>query len=125
MSNLDRRETMSTVTGDSIQIIEPSFDENVLRTLCDIDVSFLLFVTSHVLIGARLPQVRRTSTTGSNKAKYGVLPGLSISKKEIGVILKIFLGGFCLFQETRCPRGRVWTRYAEAGEIDFGSVFHE
>ncbi len=33
---------MSTIAGEGMQIVEPSFDENVLRALCDMDVSKII-----------------------------------------------------------------------------------
>lgn len=38
MSTLDRREAFSTAGTEQIQVVEPTFDENVLRALCDMDV---------------------------------------------------------------------------------------
>lgn len=39
-SSLQRADTMSTAVSDTVAgIVEPTFDENVLRALCDIDVS--------------------------------------------------------------------------------------
>ena len=39
MSTLERRDTVSTSGGEPTQVVEPTFDENVLRALCDMDVS--------------------------------------------------------------------------------------
>lgn len=37
---LERRDTtLSTIPSDAASLVEPSFDENVLRALCDLDVS--------------------------------------------------------------------------------------
>lgn len=33
----ERRDTLATIHGDSTSLVEPSFDENVLRALCDLD----------------------------------------------------------------------------------------
>lgn len=33
----ERRDTLGTIHGDSTSLVEPSFDENVLRALCDLD----------------------------------------------------------------------------------------
>jgi hypothetical protein len=34
----ERRDTLTTIHSDSASLVEPSFDENVLRALCDLDV---------------------------------------------------------------------------------------
>lgn len=34
-STLERRETVSTLGGEQLQVVEPTFDESVLRRLCD------------------------------------------------------------------------------------------
>lgn len=36
----DRRDTLSTIHSNPPSLVEPSFDENVLRALCELDVSF-------------------------------------------------------------------------------------
>ena len=43
-STLERRDTITTITTnpETTNVAEPSFDENVLRMLCDLDVSGLL-----------------------------------------------------------------------------------
>ena len=35
----DRKDTLSTIPSDVVSLVEPSFDENVLRALCELDVS--------------------------------------------------------------------------------------
>lgn len=37
---VDRKDTLSTILSDVSSLVEPSFDENVLRALCELDVSF-------------------------------------------------------------------------------------
>ncbi len=39
---LERRDTLASLQGqhEAPTLVEPSFDESVLRTLCDLDVSF-------------------------------------------------------------------------------------
>ncbi|EJD07593.1 RhoGAP-domain-containing protein [Fomitiporia mediterranea MF3/22] len=37
VSTLERRDTSSSYTGEQVQVVEPTFDENVLRALCDMD----------------------------------------------------------------------------------------
>ncbi|KAI5124260.1 hypothetical protein M0805_005109 [Coniferiporia weirii] len=44
LSTLERRDTVSTVAGEQLQVIEPTFDENVLRALCDMDVGVPLLL---------------------------------------------------------------------------------
>lgn len=41
---IDRRDTISTIHTGTPSLVEPSFDENVLRALCELDVSFIPFV---------------------------------------------------------------------------------
>ena len=43
-TTLERRDTVTTITTNSetANVLEPSFDESVLRMLCDLDVSSLL-----------------------------------------------------------------------------------
>lgn len=36
---VDRKDTLSTIPSDVASLVEPSFDENVLRALCELDVS--------------------------------------------------------------------------------------
>jgi len=36
---LERRDTLSTFPSDAASLVETTFDENVLRALCDLDVS--------------------------------------------------------------------------------------
>lgn len=36
---VDRKDTLSTIPSDVASLLEPSFDENVLRALCELDVS--------------------------------------------------------------------------------------
>lgn len=38
---VERKDTLSTIPADAISLVEPSFDENVLRVLCELDVSIL------------------------------------------------------------------------------------
>jgi len=43
---IERKDTLSTIPSDAISLVEPSFDENVLRVLCELDVSILNYVCS-------------------------------------------------------------------------------
>ena len=36
---VERKDTLSTIPSDVVSLVEPSFDENVLRALCELDVS--------------------------------------------------------------------------------------
>ena len=36
---VDRKDTLSAIPSDIASLVEPSFDENVLRALCELDVS--------------------------------------------------------------------------------------
>ena len=49
-TTLERRDTITTVTTnpETVNVVEPNFDENVLRMLCDLDVSGLLHGTTSV-----------------------------------------------------------------------------
>jgi len=49
-TTLERRDTITTVTTnpETQNVVEPNFDENVLRMLCDLDVSDLLGGTAAV-----------------------------------------------------------------------------
>lgn len=42
VSTLERQNTISSTVGEPVQLVEPSFDENVLRALCDMDVRISL-----------------------------------------------------------------------------------
>lgn len=72
---LERRSTMSTIAGEGMQIVEPSFDENVLRALCDMDVSDTYHLSDE---GELMPQVTLVcspTTLRSNKAESRLLSG--------------------------------------------------
>ena len=38
----EKRDNISTATSGAFTVVEPSFDENVLRALCELDVSLKL-----------------------------------------------------------------------------------
>lgn len=42
----ERRDTLTPIHSDMASLVEPSFDENVLRALCDLDVCFCPIVIS-------------------------------------------------------------------------------
>ena len=37
--SVERREALSTISGDASTLVETTFDESILRALCDLDVS--------------------------------------------------------------------------------------
>lgn len=37
-ASMERRDTLTTIHSDSASLVDPSFDETVLRALCDLDV---------------------------------------------------------------------------------------
>lgn len=37
-TTVERRDTLTTIHSDTTSLVEPSFDENVLRALCELDV---------------------------------------------------------------------------------------
>lgn len=48
MTTLERRDNASTIHSEPIALVEPTFDESVLRALCDLDVSQLVrYVNGH------------------------------------------------------------------------------
>lgn len=65
------RDTASTIAGDPM--VEPSFDENVLRALCDMDVRSIILISCTILADLRLLAVRCTAFAGPNKTKHGLL----------------------------------------------------
>ena len=77
LHTLERSNTISSTVGEPMQIVEPSFDENVLRALCDMDVRIPL---NHLLWTLLMPQftpVRRPFTFRPNQAKHGVLQSMT------------------------------------------------
>lgn len=67
---VDRKDTLSTIPSDVVSLVEPSFDENVLRALCELDVSgaALAFATGDVLIRRHGSAVCLCCWTASNRA---------------------------------------------------------
>lgn len=58
-------------------VVDGSFDENVLRALCDLDVSLVTRLTpTRILPCIDATVVRRTITLGQNKAKCRVVQGV-------------------------------------------------
>lgn len=47
---IERKDTLSVIPSDAISLVETSFDENVLRVLCELDVSISIFVMSAAFI---------------------------------------------------------------------------
>ena len=43
----DRREPLSTIHNGTPTLVEPSFDEHVLRALCELDVNFFVVYILH------------------------------------------------------------------------------
>lgn len=41
--SVESQDTMSASGAEQLQVVEPSFDENVLRALCDLNVSLMQF----------------------------------------------------------------------------------
>lgn len=76
-STLERRGTVTTITTnpDTSTLVEPSFDENLLRMLCDLDVSGLSCKRMGCL-GLRnlwLITVLRPAVTGQNQTEHSVV----------------------------------------------------
>jgi hypothetical protein len=44
---IERRDTISTMNSGSPSLVEPSFDENILRALCDLNVRVSVSSTQH------------------------------------------------------------------------------
>jgi Rho GTPase-activating protein RGD1 len=56
----ERRDILATIHSDSASLVEPSFDENVLRALCDLDVRpgaivMSVFAQLHLLTQCGVP----------------------------------------------------------------------
>ncbi|KAH8111067.1 RhoGAP-domain-containing protein [Phellopilus nigrolimitatus] len=49
LTALESRDTVSTAAGETLQLVEPTFDENVLRALCDMDETSVFFKKRAVL----------------------------------------------------------------------------
>lgn len=47
---IERKDTLSMIPSDAVSLVETSFDENVLRVLCELDVSTSNFVISAAFI---------------------------------------------------------------------------
>jgi hypothetical protein len=48
---IERKDTLFVIQSDAVSLVETSFDENVLRVLCELDVSASNFVISGAFIG--------------------------------------------------------------------------
>ena len=70
VATLERRDTISSVPSEVVNVVEPSFDETVLRALCDLDVCQSSSISSYLSLAVK---VWGATTFGSNKAEYGVL----------------------------------------------------
>ena len=68
-----------TTNPETSNLVEPNFDENVLRMLCDLDVSGFS-VRESWRVGTqcfRLISVFRPVATGQNQTEHSVVQGLS------------------------------------------------
>lgn len=76
VSTVERRDTVTTlITNDSTSIME-SFDDSILRALCDLDVrNFGRNILYLIHITLYIRSVRRAVIAGSYKAEHGVLSG--------------------------------------------------
>ena len=83
-TTLERRGTVTTITTnpEAPSVVEPSFDENVLRTLCDLDVSGLLRGRADVFgtQDLRLITVLRPAAAGQDQTEHSVLQGESCDR---------------------------------------------
>jgi hypothetical protein len=52
----ERRDTLTTIHSDEPNMVEPSFDENVLRALCDLDVCPSVLIISCYWLNTLLTQ---------------------------------------------------------------------
>lgn len=73
---VDRKDTLSTIPSDVASLVEPSFDENVLRALCELDVGDIAFALEPLYVDTWTLAVWCASATGSNQTEHGILPGL-------------------------------------------------
>lgn len=70
---VDRKDTLSTIPSDVASLVEHSFDENVLRALCELDVSdAVLDLDDYMLIPGHGSVVCPYSWIASNRAWYPV-----------------------------------------------------
>ena len=112
-----RTDVTSSAQSDSTTVVEPGFDESVLRALCDLDVSVI------VRLG-HLPH----STGPHSPIKCGVpllldrikqsMISCRVSCRRFGVSLSTLTlpctGGIRVFQEACHARGGVWEGHAKA-----------
>lgn len=71
---VDRKDMLSTIPSDVASLVEPSFDENVLRALCELDVSDAVPDLEHgyMLIPGHGSAVCPSCWIASNRAWYPV-----------------------------------------------------
>lgn len=126
---IERKDTLSMIPSDAVSLVETSFDENVLRVLCELDVSTSNFVISAAFIDmSRYPLVRCTFTAGSDKTKYGLVSreyyfNLSSLRKALYEVPLV--GSFSVLQEKSGFRRGVWEEFAEARTNYVRGLLHE
>lgn len=114
---LERHDTtLSTIPSETVTLLEPTFDENVLRALCELDVSF-----SDIYL----------SLSPGNSSLYSLQCGVPllldrIKQSMVSCRVRLFasvllsaaltfaIGGFCIFQEKSCFGRRVRKKFTKA-----------
>jgi len=82
-ATLERRDTITTITTnpDTANVVEPNFDEHVLRMLCGLDVSGSLYGgPMFETQDPRLITVFRPVVTGQDQTEHGLLQGESSNR---------------------------------------------
>lgn len=124
-STVERRDTITTITTthEAPSVVEPSFDENVLRALCDLDVRNQAIFTRvcrsdswQCSVPLLLDRIKQSMVS----CKVN-LPKLFQRRSSPN----IYSGSCYIFQETRDDRGRIWPQHAKVGKVVFGNVRHQ
>jgi hypothetical protein len=120
----DRRDVLSTIPGGSPSLVEPSFDENVLRALCELDVNiFWHFTLSDITFLTCLVSVESPCfLIESNKARC--LVEYVSHQMSPSFLLPIFIssGSIGILQKESSHWGWVWEAVAETCSINIWNL---
>lgn len=110
-TTLERRDTITTITTnpETLNLVEPNFDENVLRMLCDLDVSGFprageVGDCRNSTQCFRLITVFRPAATGQNQTKHCVVQGAPFDRSP----LLLGANRFCRRLRFSSRRGPCW-----------------
>lgn len=120
-STLERRDTITTIitNPDTSNVVEPSFDENVLRMLCDLDVSGLLCGRASVR-NLRPPLDQCSIPLLLDRIKQSTV-SCKVSRLAAARSFRmptVFAGGVGFLQEEGHPGGRIRPKLAETRPLD-------